>query len=152
MILSHYKNNMASSATSKISILCMFIRVSDIIYVETQFNDSKLCNFISTWEMGKATIKLCKKFFFHKFNKNTQRKPWMKCFVHSLVSRHLTLDSKLCNFITLWELIKAPQNFVQGTFSIKSLKICHKNRGEFLVSSLLNLGKFGAIRPCLRLA
>ena len=44
----------------------------------------------------------------------------------------ITPDSKLCNFITSCELsIKTPQNFAQGSFSIKSLKLCHKNRNEF---------------------
>ena len=32
---------------------------------------------------------------------------------------------------------KTPQNFVQGYVSMKSLKLCHKNRGEFLVSGTL---------------
>ena len=30
------------------SILCMFIRVDDVIYVEMQFDHSKLCNLISS--------------------------------------------------------------------------------------------------------
>ena len=47
-------------------ILCMFIRVYDITYVETQSYHSKLFNFISLWEMVKTTIKLCKRFFFQK--------------------------------------------------------------------------------------
>ena len=35
----------------------------------------------------------------------------------------LTPDLELYNFITSWELIKTAQNFVQGSFSIKSLKL-----------------------------
>ena len=35
----------------------------------------------------------------------------------------LTPDSELYNFITLGELITTPQNFVEGSFSIKSLKL-----------------------------
>ena len=35
----------------------------------------------------------------------------------------LTPDSELYNFITLGELIITPQNFVEGSFSIKSLKL-----------------------------
>ena len=31
--------------------------------------------------------------------------------------KSLTLNSKLCNFITSWKLIKTPHNFVQGSFS-----------------------------------
>ena len=48
----------------------------------------------------------------------------------------LTTDSELYNFIASWELTKTPQHFVQGSFSIKSLKLklWHKNRGEFLAS------------------
>lgn len=46
------------------------------------FNHSKLFDFINSWQMVKATIKLCKTFFFRNINKNMQRKPWMKCFVH----------------------------------------------------------------------
>ena len=73
-----------------------------------------------------------KRFFINKNNKNIQRKSRMKCFVHSRVWRHsLTLDSKLCNFITSWELIKTPQNFLQDSFSIKSLKLCYKNGVSF---------------------
>ena len=49
----------------------------------------------------------------------------------------VTLDSKLCNLITSWELIKAPQNVVHGSISMKSLKLCHKNKGGFLASILL---------------
>ena len=35
--------------------------------------------------MVKTTIKLCKKFFLHKSNKNVQRKPGLKCLVYSRV-------------------------------------------------------------------
>ena len=61
----------------------MFICVYDVTYVETQFNDSKLSKLLSSWEMVKTTIKLCKKFFFHEINKNMQGEPWVKCFVYS---------------------------------------------------------------------
>ena len=44
-----------------------------------------------------------------------------------------TPDSKLCNFITLWELIKTRQNFAQSSFSIKWLKLCDKNRTELFL-------------------
>ena len=43
----------------------------------------------------------------------------------------LTSDLKLCNFITSWKLIKAPQNFVQGFSSIKLLKLCIITRISF---------------------
>ena len=44
----------------------MLIRMCDVFYVETQFNHSKLCNFISPWEMVKPTVKLGKRSSFHK--------------------------------------------------------------------------------------
>ena len=47
----------------------------------------------------------------------------------------LTLDSELCNFITLRERMKTTPNFLQGSFPIKSLKLYHKNRISFLASS-----------------
>ena len=49
------------------------------------------------------------------------------------------MNSKLCNFITSREQIKTPQKFLQDTFSIKSLKLCHKNWGEFLNSGSLSI-------------
>ena len=33
--------------------------------------------------------------------------------------------------------MKMPQNFVQGPLSIKLTKVCHRNRGKVLASSLL---------------
>ena len=74
----------------------------------------------------------------------------MKCFKCTSMTS-LPPDSELCNFITFGELMKAPQNFAQGSFSIKSLKIFHKNRGEFLASGPLILGNFGVIRLSLSL-
>ena len=53
----------------------------------------------------------------------------------SMVS--LTPDSELYNFITSWEMIAAPQSFVQGSFSIKSWKLWYKNKGEFFTSAPL---------------
>ena len=38
------------------------------------------------------------------------------------------LNSKLFNFVTLWKLIKAPQNLVQGPSSIKFRKYALKTR------------------------
>ena len=35
--------------------------------------------------MVKTTIKVCKRFFFHKINNNMQRKVEIKCFARSLV-------------------------------------------------------------------
>ena len=111
--------------TKTISILCMFIRLYDVTYIEIQFNYLKLCNSISSWEMVKTTIKLCKRFFFHKINKNMQRKPGMKYFVHLQV---------WCHSLWIQNSARPDQNttnFVQGCFSIKSRKLCHKNRSDF---------------------
>ena len=47
--------------------------------------------------MVKNTIKLCKRFFFHKINKNMQEKPAVECLVHSRVRLHLC---QIQNFVT----------------------------------------------------
>ena len=96
----------------------------------------KICYFIRSWEMHKTTIKLCKRFFFHKIKRIMGRKPGMKYFVHSRLWSHLR-QVQNCNFITLWELIKTPQSFEQGPSCIKSIKLCHKNRGGLLASDPL---------------
>ena len=65
---------------------------------------------------------------------------WLTFSILSMLIRRCDVthaEFKTCNFITLWELIKRPQKSVQGSFFIKSLKVCHKNRGEFLASILL---------------
>ena len=48
-------------------------------------------------------------------------------------------DSEICNFITSWVRTKTPQNFAQGSFSVKSLKLWNKNRGEFMTSGPLQV-------------
>ena len=112
------------------SIFCLFIRVYDVIYVLIQFNRSKLCNFISSWKMVKNTIKLYyRRCFIYKSNKNAQ-KTRGDIFYAFADMTSFTLNAKLCNFITSWNLIKAPQNFVQRSFSIQLTKIWYKNRGE----------------------
>ena len=45
--------------------------------------------------------------------------------------------SKLCNVIFSWQKIKTPQSSAQGSFSIKSLKLCHKNKSDILASGPL---------------
>ena len=42
---------------------------------------------------------------------------------------------QLYNFVT--KSTKMPQNVVQGSFSMKLIKICHKNRSEILASDPL---------------
>ena len=61
----------------------MFFRVDGVTYVETQFDHSKLWNFISSSEIDKKAIKLCCSLFLHKINKNMQRNPGVRCFVYS---------------------------------------------------------------------
>ena len=51
----------------------MFIRVYNVTYVETQINLSKPLNFIISRKMVKSTIKLYRRLFLHKINKNMQR-------------------------------------------------------------------------------
>ena len=63
-----------------ISILYLF----NINYVETQLNQSKTSRLHKFVRNGQnTTVKLCKRFFFHKNNKNMQSKPGMKYFEHS---------------------------------------------------------------------
>ena len=56
----------------------------------------------------QSNHKTVQKVLFHKI------KPGMNCFVHSRVWRH-----------SRWI-----QKFVQSSFPIKSLKLCHKSSGE----------------------
>ena len=63
----------------------------------------------------------------------------------------LTLNSKLCNFITLWNLTKTLQNFVQSSFSIKLRKICHKDsfgHRSPLKNSVFNCKNYIQIKGC----
>ena len=80
--------------------------------------------------MVKTTIKLCN-FFFHKISTTGAKKTRAEMFCKFTVVTSLAPNSKLCNFITSWELIKTPQNFLQDSFSIKSLKLCYKNGVSF---------------------
>ena len=72
-------------------------------------NNTKYCTKFCYY---KNTIKHCSQFFFHKINKNMQRKLGVKHFCTSKGMTSLTPNSKLCNFITLWKLIKPQQNCV----------------------------------------
>ena len=58
-----------------------------------------------------------KKFLFHKINRKYAKKTRKEIFCTNT------------GMISCWI-----QNFVQGSFSIKSLKLCHKSGGEFLTS------------------
>ena len=92
---------------------------------KTQCNHSKLCNFISWWEMIKTTLKLCKRLFFIKLTKNMQRKPGMKCSVYLQVRW-------LHNFVRTDE--DTTKKFWTRIFFCKTLKLCYKNMSEFLAS------------------
>ena len=91
-------------------------------------------NFATSWVRKKYTknaIKLIRRFFLHKSNKKCKKTTGeMFCIFAGTTS--LTLNSKLYNFITSRNLIKTPQNYAQGSFSIKLTKICHENRVEVL--------------------
>ena len=104
----------------------MLVRVDDVTNVETQSNHSKLCIFISSRKKVKDTITLFRKFIFHKINKKFEKKTSGKMFCTFAGMTSLASNSKLCNFVTSLKLVKTPQNFVQGSFSIKLMKICHE--------------------------
>ena len=83
---------------------------------------SKFRNFTSSWEMAKATIKLCRRFIFHKINRKNAKKTTDEFFCTFAGMTLLTPNSELCNFITSGQLIKTPQNFVQSSFFHKIIK------------------------------
>ena len=89
-----------------ISILCKFICVYDVTDNEIQFNHSKLCNFTSSSKMVKTSQN------FRSFSSIKLKKMQKK--------KLNGLNSKLYNFLTLWNLIKMAQDFVQGIFFHKS--------------------------------
>ena len=88
----------------------MFIHGDDVTLVNL-FNPSKLHIFV-TEKMIKNAIKLCQRFILHETNKILKT-----------------------NFITSWKVIKMAQNFVKGSFSIKSTKIMVRNSDGILASS-----------------
>ena len=59
------------------------------------------------------------------------------------------LNSKLCNFITYWDLMKTRHNFVKDSFFIKLTKKYYKNRSKVWVSGLLWKCFFMYIRHAL---
>ena len=63
-----------------INILCMFICMYDVIYIETQsFNPSQLHKFMRNVQNNHKTVQ---KVFFRKINKNMQGQPGLNYFVH----------------------------------------------------------------------
>ena len=99
---------------------------------EIQFNRLRLCNLTSSWKMVKNTVKVYyRRCFLHKSTKKCkENQGWHVFYIRGMTSH--TLNAKLCKFITSWNLMKSPQNFVQRPFSIQLTKIWHKNRGEAL--------------------
>ena len=62
-------------------MFCMLICLYDNTYVEIQFNHSKLSNFVSSRKMVTNIIKLYKRLFLYKTDKNMWRKPGEECSV-----------------------------------------------------------------------
>ena len=86
--------------------------------------------------MVRNTINLPMMLFIHKTNKICKENKGEMFRTFAGITS-LTLNSKLCNFITLLNLTKMLQNFVQDSFFIKLTKICHKDRGKVLASGPL---------------
>ena len=84
--------------------------------------------------MVKNTIKFYRSSFSIKvICKENQE--WNILCIRSMMS--LMSNSKLFKFITLRKLIKTPENFVHGFFSVNITKVCHKISGEALASGSL---------------
>ena len=116
--------------------VCSFARMMPF-NAEIQFNSSRLCNFTSLWKMVISNIKLYyRRCFLHKSNKKCKENQGDMFYAFAGMMSH-TLNAKRCNFITLWNLIKLPQNFVERHFSIQLTIIWHKNRDEALASNPL---------------
>ena len=125
------------SMSAIISILCMFIRMDGVTYVEIQFYHLKFHNSINLWKNGQKHHKgfYSEGFSYIKLIKICKKKPVKKRVVYSWVWCHF--QKNLCSFITSWKLAKTLQIFVWGPSSIKLTKIYHKKRGEVLASGLL---------------
>ena len=88
--------------------------------------------------MVRNTLKLTKMLFLHKTNtKCKENKSEMFRTFAGMTS--LTLNSKLCDFIILLNLTNTLQNFVQDSFSIKLTKICHKDRCEGPLQTIVQI-------------
>ena len=96
-------------------------------HVETLSNHSKLCNFIILWKMIKKAMNLCRRFFLHK---NLTHKYVKKGgnVIYICGDDTTYLKFKTCKFITLWKIMKMQQNFLEGSLSIKFIKIYKKQR------------------------
>ena len=74
--------------------------------------------------MVKINIKLLWRYFLHKINKSMRKNSSEMFYTFAGVMPPLSI-SNLSNFITSWKLVKLPQNFAQGSFSIK-LRFWHQ--------------------------
>ena len=84
----------------------------------------------------QITVNCVKYSFFHKISKYA-KKTKNKVFYIFAGMMSLTPDSEPYNFVrTDHNTIKLIFHH-KSYFSIKSLKLCHKNRGEFLASTPL---------------
>ena len=79
-----------------LSLLIITICVDDVTNVRTQFNQSKLRNFISSWKVVKNNIKLCRRLFLFKYAKKISR----QMFFAFASMASLTPNSNFCNFMT----------------------------------------------------
>ena len=106
----------------------------------TSRHNSIIQNFTTSWIHEKwskwpKNCELRKKFSFHKIKEDIQRKPVVKCFIHSRV------DVTYAGFRTseLQNFMRTDQNTTKlslfNALFIKSLKLWHKNRCEFLASA-----------------
>ena len=79
-----------------LSLLIITICADDVTNVRTQFNQSKLHNFISSWKVVKNNIKLCRRLFLFKYAKKISR----QMFFAFASMASLTPNSSFCNFMT----------------------------------------------------
>ena len=93
-----------------LAFLCILFEFANI---ETRSNYSKLHNFITSKKMVKNVIKPCQRLFLYNINKNMQKKSRGKIFFRFAGIISLISNPKLCNFITLWKMIKAPKTFLR---------------------------------------
>ena len=84
--------------------------------------------------MVKNTTKLYRRLFLRKTNTKKQGKP-VENILH--IRGYDVTYAEFKTFITSRNLTKTPQNFVQGSFSIKLTIIFHKKRVEGLASGPL---------------
>ena len=113
--------------------ICSFACMTSLV---SSFNHSKLRKFISLWKINQNTIKLYRRIFLYKTNKKCKKNEGWN------VLYFCGYDVTYAKFKTLYfyNLLKSDQSatkLCKRHFLHKIKKICHKNRGEVLVSSSL---------------